>query len=339
MAISSGLGSSALLPAGLGFRNVLINGGFDIWQRGTSAAFTTSASTSFLADRWSGYRGAAGSTQSRVSAGLDGFQYAMRVQRDSGNTSVFRQYIGTSLETSTATKLANKPVVLSFYARAGANYSSASNGLNVLLSSGTGTEANGVHVNFTSATSVVSTVATLTTSYQRFTYFATMPATSSQLLVQFDFAGVGTAGADDYFEITGVQLEQNYQPTPFEQRPYGVELALCQRYFQRLLNGADHGNEMVVTVQATGSTGGYGFKALLMTMRTAPTLTSSQSTDAFLCKSAGGNNLFMNAMTFDLSTPRSFLLVIGVASGLAAGDASIVLANSVTAKIDASAEL
>jgi len=44
-------------------------------------------------------------------------------------------------------------------------------------------------------------------------------------------------------------------------------------------------------------------------------------------------------MTFDLSTPRSFLLVIGVASGLAAGDASIVLANSVTAKIDASAEL
>jgi hypothetical protein len=157
----------------------------------------------------------------------------MRVQRDSGNTSVFRQYIGTSLETSTATKLANKPVVLSFYARAGANYSSASNGLNVLLSSGTGTEANGVHVNFTSSTSVISTVATLTTSYQRFTYYGIMPATSSQLLVQFDFAGVGTAGAADYFEITGVQLEQNYQPTPFEQRPIGVELALCQRYYWR----------------------------------------------------------------------------------------------------------
>jgi hypothetical protein len=30
-----------------------------------------------------------------------------------------------------------------------------------------------------------------------------------------------------------VQVEQNYQPTPFEQRPIGVELALCQRYFEK----------------------------------------------------------------------------------------------------------
>jgi hypothetical protein len=141
------------------------------------------------------------------------------------------------------------------------------------------------------------------------------------------------------FQITGVQLEQNYQPTPFEQRPIGVELALCQRYFQRLLNGADNGNEMVVNVQATGATAGYGFKPLLMTMRTAPTLTSSQSTDAFIAKNAGGSNIFMTAMTFDLVTPRNCLVNISVASGLVAGNNSIVIANSVTAKIDASAEL
>jgi hypothetical protein len=58
-----------------------------------------------------------------------------------------------------------------------------------------------------------------------------MPATSSQLLIQFDYTPVGTASTNDYFDITGVQLEQNYQPTPFEQRPIGVELQLCQRYF------------------------------------------------------------------------------------------------------------
>ena len=234
MAISSVLGSSALLPAGLGFRNVLINGGFDVWQRGTSTAFTSTPSTSFLADRWSGYRNTTGSTQSQISAGLDGFQYALRMQRDSGNTSASIIYIGQSLETSTATKLANKPVVLSFYARAGANYSSASNALRVLLYNGTGTEANGVHVAFTSATNVISTTATLTTSWQRFTYYAVMPATSSQLTVQLDWTPSGTAGANDYVDITGVQLEQNYQPTPFEQRPFGVELALCQRYYERI---------------------------------------------------------------------------------------------------------
>jgi hypothetical protein len=41
---------------------------------------------------------------------------------------------------------------------------------------------------------------------------------------------VGTNGATWY--ITGVQLERNTTSTPFEYIPYGIELALCQRYFQ-----------------------------------------------------------------------------------------------------------
>ena len=36
---------------------------------------------------------------------------------------------------------------------------------------------------------------------------------------------------DDYFDITGVQLETGPVATPFEYRPYGTELNLCQRYY------------------------------------------------------------------------------------------------------------
>lgn len=42
---------------------------------------------------------------------------------------------------------------------------------------------------------------------------------------------IGTNGATFY--ITGIQLEKGSVATPFEQRPYGTELALCQRYYQK----------------------------------------------------------------------------------------------------------
>jgi hypothetical protein len=120
-----------------------------------------------------------------------------------------------------------------------------------LLYSGTGTEANGVHVAFTSSTNVISTTATLTTSWQRFVYYAVMPATSTQLTVQLDWTPSGTAGAADYADITGVQLEQNTQPTPFEQRPIGVELALCQRYYYRAVAGTQYGIMAMGSAQTT----------------------------------------------------------------------------------------
>jgi len=47
---------------------------------------------------------------------------------------------------------------------------------------------------------------------------------------------VETAGAT--WQITGVQLEKGTVATPFERRPFGTELALCQRYYYRITPGA-----------------------------------------------------------------------------------------------------
>ena len=47
---------------------------------------------------------------------------------------------------------------------------------------------------------------------------------------------VGTNGATFY--VTGVQLEKGSTATSFDYRPYGTELALCQRYYEKSYNMA-----------------------------------------------------------------------------------------------------
>jgi hypothetical protein len=76
----------------------------------------------------------------------------------------------------------------------------------------------------------------------------------------------GASSTSNYFQFTGVQLEQNYQPTPFEQRPIGTELALCQRYYQRLLGWS---------VLCSSSVGADGTTGLPVEMRVAPVATMS----------------------------------------------------------------
>jgi hypothetical protein len=69
-------------------------------------------------------------------------------------------------------------------------------------------------------------------------------------------------------------LERNNQPTPFEQRPIGVELALCQRYFQTI--GADriwaYNRYWNVGLSGGDQVSQFEWKT---TMRVAPTVTTT----------------------------------------------------------------
>jgi hypothetical protein len=83
---------------------------------------------------------------------------------------------------------------------------------------------------------------------------------------------VGTNGATFY--LTGVQLEKGSTATSFDYRPYGTELALCQRYFQRIssegVNYAPFGCGGLI-----GSNVLYQPIYLLQKMRSAPSMSST----------------------------------------------------------------
>ncbi len=213
--------------------NLLHNGAMQVSQRGTSFAGTSGIA--YTTDRWFTYRagGATGHTVTQAASGLAQIQYCARVQRNSSNAATDAVFLEQDVETRDSIAYQGSNVTLSFWARAGSNYSSASNALGVLVQSGTGTDQR-IQSGFTGASSVVSTTVALTTSWQRFTTSLTgaVPANSTQLGVRFGFTPVGTASTNDYFEITGVQLETGSVATNFEHKDYGQELRECQRYYE-----------------------------------------------------------------------------------------------------------
>jgi hypothetical protein len=219
--------------------NPVLNSSFQIWQRGTSFTYG-GGGIAYQSDRWQGWGTGGGTayTVTRQATGdttnLPNIQYCLRMQRPAGNTNTDFWALLQSIETVNSIPYAGKTVTLSFYARKGANFSGASSALSALLYSGTGTDQN-LSSGFTGSAVPINSTATLTTTWQRFSYTGTVSSTATQLGMNFNFQGTGTAGAADYFEITGVQIEVGSVATPFKTYAGTIqgELAAAQRYYYR----------------------------------------------------------------------------------------------------------
>jgi hypothetical protein len=170
-------------------------------------------------------------TVSRQTSTQTGFSYSARVQRDSGNTSTQGIYFYQDFETINSIRFSGGNVSLSFYAKLGANYSSASSILNYTITYGTGTDQS-FYSGMTGQANAAGSTVTLTSTFQRFTVTAAIPSSATQISIGFFYTPVGTASTNDWFEITGVQLGVGSVATPFEFEDYGTTLSKCQRYYE-----------------------------------------------------------------------------------------------------------
>ena len=269
-------------------KNLIFNGAADIAQRGTSVSITGATVSTYGLDRWFGFTGGSNITQSQVASGLTGFQYAVRTQRTAGQTSTGTIYLSQSLETRNTIPLAGQTVTWSFWGRIGSNFSGASNQVVSQVLSGTGTDQN-ILSGYTGASYVLNATTTLTTSWQRFTYTATVSSTATEIGILWNYVPSGTAGANDYFDITGVQLEIAPQATPFSRAggSIGGELALCQRYFFKTYaqgtapgSGGQAGALISPNTTATAASSFAVSWRFPITMRTTPSINLYSPTGA-----------------------------------------------------------
>lgn len=269
-----------------GQRNKIINGAMMIDQRNAGASVSLTTPTTYVMDRWA-FRSNTAITVQRSTTAAIGFINSAYVTvptgatSASGNFNVMQQSIEgfnvSDLNWGTANA---KTVTLSFQVR----------------STQTGTFAGSIRNGagdrsyvFTFAIASANTWTSISVTIAGDTTGTWAADNTAGLIVTFDLgsgstfettAGAWTAGnysrtsgavqltttSSANLYITGVQLEKGATATPFENRLYGTELALCQRYYWQGGNGW-------AGVFNTGTTARFS-GAYPVQMRTAPTVSA-----------------------------------------------------------------
>jgi|TARA_B100001094_G_scaffold261165_1_gene261869 hypothetical protein len=236
-----GTGQVSLTNVSLGggafmFRNKIINGGFDIWQRGTSFTISNSTNT-YSTDRWRFLGSAFTGTltrenfspgQTEVPNNPDYFAKWTVTTNPAGNMA-FGQYI------ENVRTLAGKTATLSLYLKSSSTISADNLQIRYRqVTGGTGGTNNAINIG------------EITTAWKKFTFQLNIPSLTgaglgtpnvSYLALEILSPSAHTSAFD--LSIAQVQLEEGTAATPFEHRPIGVELSLCQRYFEKSYDLAD----------------------------------------------------------------------------------------------------
>jgi hypothetical protein len=319
-----GIDSTAFIPNVAG-KNLVINGAFDYWQRGTSTSLTTTGA--YSADRWVvGHdNGSVTFSQQVFAPGTDPSNTGLINYAQLAVTSYTSgaSYLASRLEDLRL--FAGKTLTLSYWAKASTTVTNYALYVMAFGSGGSTTVVNNLASN------------TVTTTWQKFSQTFTVPSIVGN-----------TVGTNSYFEIqisrmtqaatiqfAGVQLEYGSIATPFS-RAGGTlagEWTACQRYFRRL--GNRQGQTRISVGWASSTTAALWIVTHPVEMRAAP---SGSVGGSFTWYNAVTGGAFTGSSVGSTSTQTAELLGTG-ATGLTTGYAYGLTFDQQTAYVDFNAEL
>ena len=215
-------GSRWTAAAGVSSGNALINGDFDIWQRGTS--FTNpGAGVVYTADRWVAFFQGNGTLTQDTSLVPSNSRFGARLTATASSTS---NILLQAIETQNAIQFAGQTVTLS-----GVYAGTVGLTPSIGLSSSTNVNESILNIS-TDCTVVSSSIPTSTGSFQEFRVTFTVPSTARTLRVALR---TGSVVDTNFLTFGRVQLEAGPVATPFRRNAPSIqaELAACQRYYYR----------------------------------------------------------------------------------------------------------
>jgi len=305
-----------------GLRNRVTNGNFYVDQRnaGASQTITAAAALAYTVDRFYAYCTGANVTGQRVAGTApNAFLY-----RFTGAASVTKIGFAQRIENVNCQDLAGSTATLSVDLSNSllntvtwtASYASTANTFGTLASP--------------TVTSIATGTFTVNSTLTRYSVNISIPSAATTGIQVELSVGAQTSGT---WNIGNVQLEFGTTATPFEQRPIGVELALCQRYFETIRYQT---SSVIAVCQATSTTAasGFGTNFAVTKISTPAVIYGTGSANALTA--TGGNA----GGTILASAPNvnNFNWSVTSASGLVAGNAVIINCAS-TLILQASAEL
>ena len=309
-----------------GFRNRIINGAMQIAQRATSATITagsTIAAGYSTVDRFYVYCTGANVTAAQV-AGSGATKNRLQI---TGAASVTAVGIGQRIEALNSYDMAGSTATLS-----------ADLAISATLTTVTWTASYATTTADTFGTLASPTVTqiatgtfTVTSTVTNFSTNITIPAAATTGIEIVFTVGALTAGLT--WTVGNVQLEKGSTATSFDYRPYGTELALCQRYYWST-NSSGSSNNFIAWIYAVNTTNAYGYLYFPVSMRTFPSAVTYAGTGWW----AGGAVTATSSISIAESGTGSATLLF-VSTGYSANTMYAILPNGGNNYVALTAEL